>query len=279
MRLDSEVLGYGEAIARLVQEDHLRKFDRPSRWPDRLAAYEWRGATLTATNEKLTRLADRVHPIVSRIAQSHELDTDTLTKLRNFATEVFVWGGVTTGASKKNLSGREVCDVVHAAITWSSPSKGVPMDSGWTKVAAIASGCLEPEGRLPQVIFDSRVSASLLSRMDEVLKREGRNPAQRPKEYLPEQIRDLGRASLGRGVFNPNGGQRRRYLWPDRYRQWKGQFAASALVGAIREALNADLDRYGRMPTSPNSDGAWTVRGVEMVLFMEGYLVQRELAC
>ena len=63
--------------------------------------------------------------------------------------------------------------------------------------------------------------------------------------------------------------------WPNGYRSWRAQLAASALVAEVRDILNANSKEYGEMPQlDPRASeigGPWTVRGVEMVLFMDGY--------
>ena len=48
-------------------------------------------------------------------------------------------------------------------------------------------------------------------------------------------------------------------------------FFASLLVGMMGNALNENPRRYGLMPIADSPDSAWTMRGVEIVLFMDGY--------
>jgi hypothetical protein len=59
--------------------------------------------------------------------------------------------------------------------------------------------------------------------------------------------------------------------WKSGYGRWDAQFFASLLVRIMRDALNEDPRRYGLMPIAGSSDSAWTMRGVEIVLFMDGY--------
>jgi len=57
------------------------------------------------------------------------------------------------------------------------------------------------------------------------------------------------------------------YRWPNAYGKWRSHFAAGAMVRDLRNQLNDQ-----RIPRFPGSrETLWTVRDVEMVLFMDGY--------
>jgi hypothetical protein len=76
----------------------------------------------------------------------------------------------------------------------------------------------------------------------------------------------------GIGTVAGQGGTRPRALtrrWPSSYGKWSGQVAGSALVRDIRDILNRG--DYPKMPLPDGGVGPWTTRGVEMVLFMDGY--------
>lgn len=92
--------------------------------------------------------------------------------------------------------------------------------------------------------------------------------ARKPSHILPEDIKNLGHIP-GRGGTRKDGQRKYEYNWPSKYRRWDAQFSASNFVIALRDVLNSDLSKFGGMPGSP-FDGKWTVRGVEMVLFMDG---------
>jgi hypothetical protein len=133
------------------------------------------------------------------------------------------------------------------------------MNSGYTKVAAFGTAWLEEmENGRPQVINDSRVATSLTWRLDRIPQEQGLAPA----DVFP----GLGRVEAARG------GTRPRPLvldWPNAYQRWSGQFAATSVVLAIRDILNRD-DAYPAMSCGER-EVPWTARGVEAVLFMDGY--------
>ena len=63
--------------------------------------------------------------------------------------------------------------------------------------------------------------------------------------------------------------------WPVGYQKWNRQFATTKFIVELRDHLNKNLGKYGYMPVPDDKgnmiDKPWTVRGVEMVLFMDGY--------
>jgi hypothetical protein len=126
------------------------------------------------------------------------------------------------------------------------------MNSGWTKVAAFATGHM-PNG---QVIWDSRVAHSLIRRIDNILVNSGR-------QEIPEFLKGVGWVP-GRGGTRHHP-RTYKLKWPNGYRSWQAQFAGSSLVHAIRDELN----KRQMGATSPQEP--WSVRTVEMVLFMDGY--------
>jgi hypothetical protein len=195
-------------------------------------------------------LVDRITPL----AQAADVGRAWSLREEKDAVEVAVaihrWGGVTQPA----FGAQDVRSVIESAL---SGEPGGPMNSGWTKVAALATDWLErEEGRSPQVIWDSRVATSLTWRVDQLLSATGIDP----RKALPSVGKVAGR-----------GGTRPRPLlldWPNAYGSWAGQFAGSALVSEIRDELN----RQGmQMPLPGGGSSAWTLRGTEQVLFMDGY--------
>jgi len=140
------------------------------------------------------------------------------------------------------------------------------MNSGWTKVAAFATVHLEgmPD-RHPQAIWDSRVSTAIVWRLDQLLAAAG-------AAEVPDALRDIG-AVPGRGGTRPRDLILR---WRNGYGSWRCQFAGSRFVKAMRDVLNSrhrpsSAEGYARMPLPDGTCAPWTVRGVEMVLFCDGY--------
>lgn len=237
-------------------------------WSERIARYHWKTAGAKETLSRLESLERPMRPIFNKIKVGSMLSDQEYDNLTNFSKDVFKWGGVERSNSQIAENGKIVESVIRAALLWEVPPKGVPMNSGWTKVAALASEFVELDGGSPQIIFDSRVSASILSRLDQVLcEVEDGDP---PFSVLPSELSALGFIP-GRGGTRIHKGRREHRLkWPNRYQRWDSQFSASFLVNAMRRQLNEDLDEFGKMPHSPYPDGRWSTRGVEMVLFMDG---------
>ena len=141
-----------------------------------------------------------------------------------------------------------------------------PMNSGWTKVASFATTHLEDQpGRHPQTIWDSRVATSLTWRLDRLLDEAGINE---PSRFFP----NIGTVA-GRGGTRP---RELRLRWPVGYGRWSYQFSGSALVEEMRDVLNHGSrpetgEPYPEIPLPDGSTDRWTVRGVESVLFGDGY--------
>lgn len=184
-------------------------------------------------------------------------------RLQKATAEVFAWGGVTRGASKKNPPVERIASVIRSALLW-TPVSGAPMDAGWTKIAALSTHWLEGTDRTPQVIYDSRVANALIRNVE-------RLSAGKHKDwlsgFLPRLIERLRKVPGRGGTRN----QPYQFPWKSGYRSWEAQYFASLLVRLMREVLNGEPERYGAMPTTHDPNSAWTMRGVEMVLFMDGY--------
>lgn len=179
---------------------------------------------------------------------------------------IFVWGGVRQ--RPETVTPVAVRSVFDAALSASVPRgrNQPPMNSGWTKVAAFACAHFEGDSnRHPQVIWDSRVATSIISRLDSLLVAAN-------FKAVPACFADIGRIDIGRGGTRP---REFTLTWPNGYRSWPAQLAASKLVTEIRDVLKANPEKYGRMPALDlrcrRRSEPWTVRGVEMVLFMDGY--------
>lgn len=221
-------------------------------WSDRLASYFWPRPSVgfDKTHETIQALVDRMTPL----AQAADVGRAWSSREEKDAVEATVaihrWGGVT----QPTFGAQDVRKVIESAL---SGQPGGPMNSGWTKVAALATDWLEgKKGRSPQVIWDSRVATSLTWRLDRLLSATGGDP----RKVFP-----------GVGKVAGRGGTRPRPLlldWPSGYGSWTGQFAGSALVSEIRDALNR---RGIQMPPPGGERGTWTLRGTEQVLFMDGY--------
>jgi hypothetical protein len=237
--------------------------------PGRLMDYSWGGTTAEDTILQLYEIEYPKRLIFRKILRKEKLSLSELSSLSEFAISIFEWGRVTRGNAEIAKNGELVASVIDAGLSWHIPSKNVPMNSGWTKVAALATEFVEAEGGTPQIIFDSRVAASLLSRLDKVLNQVPTGDD--PRKFLPHELAALGWVPGRGGTRTTKGRREHRLHWTNRYKRWDAQFSATRLVSAIRQHVNRELSGFGKMPFSPYENGTWSTRGIEMILFMDGY--------
>jgi hypothetical protein len=128
------------------------------------------------------------------------------------------------------------------------------MNSGWTKIAALATGDRH-------VIWDSRVSTSVVRRLDQLIHLSGASgPA-----GLPAPYHLIGFVNAGRGGTRPILSGALNFKWRRGYGSWLAQVAGSCFLRCVRDELNNPEGSWTAR-TEP-----WTLREVEMVLFMDGY--------
>jgi len=260
---DADRRAHLETLVRRIHEEpyqpvYRRKpFGAPvTGWDARLRAYFWPSPAqgYAATCKEVAEIENTAHGLAEALLSNRGWSEADGAAAIALAHAIFAWGSVPQDPD--TVTAASVEQVFRAALVDDAASKA-NMNSGWTKVAAFATA--HGEGGVayrPQVIWDSRVAASITSRLD----------AQLPDGVLP--------ASLfpGVGTVPGRGGTRPRKLsrsWPSGYRTWAGQVAGSAVVREIRDILNAG--GYPSMPLPEGGTGPWTTRGVEMVLFMDGY--------
>lgn len=251
-----------EAIVANIQEEEFEpKYRRKSLgtskkvegWDQRLLAYYWPKPTsgYEVTTQALTHLLAEGERL-ARALDRGEWTEDEQTAAVKFANDVFIWGSVDQDPG--TVTPVTVLAAFKSALD-NEQASGALMNSGWTKVAAFASAHLENiEGGKPHVIWDSRVAASLITRLVNL---------DADARLFPHI-----------GTVPGRGGTRPRDLkgkWRGGYQKWSCQIHGSALVREMRDVLNADPNRYPQMPLPGNASGKWTTRGVEMVLFMDGY--------
>jgi len=257
-------------IRALVDELHHDAYDRPTSalgnafdsvqgWPARLRAYHWPfpAMDLRLTAEVLDPWFAEAGELSKRLLEGVAWNEAHRRRAAALAWQMLAWGGV---ARQRAFSLATVEAVFRRALRQPG-GEMAPMNSGWTKVAALATAFLEGEpDRSPHVIWDSRVSTSIVVRLDQMLVGGAANVSRRT---FP-----------GIGVVPGRGGKRLRpqplqQSWARAYRSWRAQEAGSVLVREIRDLLNRG--DYGRMPLPDGGEGRWTIRGVESVLFMDGY--------
>lgn len=219
-------------------------------WGNRLASYYWPTPDIGLV-ETMARLAPLLQHGRALAESPRPWSVATREMALQFAQEVFAWGAV----PQRDVSLKQIDLAVQAAL-FGRQLDLAPMNSGWTKLAAFVTAHLEEEDR-SQAIWDSRVSWSLVRRFDRLL-HDARHPA------VPVWLKGIGKVP-GRG--GTRWAAPLKLDWPYAYRRWDSHLAAASVVRAIRDQLNAS-----NISTPRVLNGApWTVRSVEMVLFMDGY--------
>ncbi len=232
-------------------------------WPSRLREYFWDARGYAETCSYLKPIAEEAMCLARRLEDVGEWSETEGGQAVQLAQKVFTWGG----RSPDEVTAEAVRKVFWNALQDELVHDGAPMGSGWSKVAAFATNHLEAEERRdPQAIWDSRVSTAIVSRLDRMLIAAG-------AREVPLEFRDIGPANVGQGGTRPRDFELR---WCNAYAKWRCQFAGSNFVRAMRDILNgcprpASDDSYPPMPLPDGTSAPWTVRGVEMVLFMDGY--------
>lgn len=268
-----------ELVGALVRSIHQEPFQPRYRtravgpavvgWPDRLRSYFWPMPEVdSAITGRLIEPWFYLAGVLStRLVEEGAWTADERADATALAWGMLAWGGTT----RQGDFGRPVVEAVFRRALGLSGADDAPMNSGWSKVAALATGYLEgrPE-RAPHVIWDSRVSASIVFRLDAWMVNEG-GPA--PSDANPKKVFPRIGIVPGRGGSRTAGGSREpsrlRLDWAYAYGRWSSQDAGSELVRELRDELNGG--NYPPMPTPDGRSVPWTIRGVESVLFMDGY--------
>ena len=264
--------GRHELVRSLVERIHAQPFQPRYRlrplgrhvigWPARLRSYFWPTPSmdLDATSRAMTPWFERAGELARRLDDGSAWTLEHRDEATELALTMLRWGRV----PPRTPVSPAVVEAVFQRALGRRVTPTPPMNSGWTKVAALATAFLEehPE-RNPHVIWDSRVSTSLIAHLDSVMIEAG---ARDPSPLFP-----------GIGTVAGRGGTRKaspvtarlELRWPNGYGRWRTQDAGSLLVREIRDVLNRC--GFPAMPLPLGGEGAWTVRGVESALFMDGY--------
>ena len=267
---DDSQNAYIQAIAAWIQEDPFQPMyhrhpvgDPVSGWDQRLRATFWPKprANYMVNSHMVDPLLYRCGLLGKGLDEGKQWGYEDKLLAEKTAKEIFMLFGL----PQREFNAEDVENVFRAAIFEDAESTA-KMNSGWTKIACYATAFLEtyPE-RVPQVSWNSRISTSIVSRLDFLLVEAGHES---PEQLFPNI-----------GIINGWGGTRPREFslsWPDGYRQWSCQLAASRLIKQLRDHLNSAEDSEGKllypeMPLASGGHGAWTVRGIQQVLSADGY--------
>jgi hypothetical protein len=242
-----------EMLALLVKNIHEEES-----WDNRLHNYVWKQRSFFQTQDELDDLIWKGSLLSRLILSKQEWTPQDKIKAVNWAEAIFQWGGT---RQQQPITASKIQSTLTNALLNRVVNANAPMNSGYTKVASFGTAFLEGSSEgCPQVINDSRVAASLTTRLDKILAGyEQKNPS----AIFP----GLGTVDAARGGTRP---RQLQLDWPNAYRSWHGQFAATQVVLKIRDILNKN-DNYPKMPNTQGKHIDWTIRGVEAVLFMDGY--------
>ena len=250
--LDSSAI---DLLKQLVLE-----INQQSNWDLRLLNYIWKSRTFFQTQNDLADLIWQGSIFARMIlANTQWTDRDNLAVVK-WAEAIFEWGGT---RQRQTITADKVKKTLENAVKNCICHQSAPMNSGYTKVASFGTAYLEENGNkcIPQVINDSRVATSLTHRLDSILSNRNLNPT----VVFPM----LGKVEAARGGTRP---RPLKLNWPNAYQSWSGQFAATEVVAKIRDILNDPSLNLPEMPCAEGEEtSCWTMRGVEAVLFMDGY--------
>lgn len=220
-------------------------------WRARLHSYFWPSPSLGlgATTAALAPFVHQAGLLMPAVRAGTPWTAAQQQSAVTLTHDICRWGGVPKGT----VHPADVRAVFESAASGTHHPLA-PMDSGWTKVAAIASTHLPAHQHL--VIWDSRVAHALIRRLDCILHLAGHST-------IPAVLANIGKVP-GRGGTRVHATYH--LPWPNGYRSWLTQFAGSALIREIRDELNRR-----EIPTQTGTVPPWSCREVEMVLFMDGY--------
>ncbi len=246
--------GWAKAVIEAIEGDpYLPRYrretvDAPHRgWHARLAGYFWPNPSVgpSANAVKTADFERRFRPLFAAVQADRTWTQAQCEEAVSLSVAVFKWGGV----GYREPAAATVRSVLESAAK-KVRCQRAPMSSGWTKVVAMATA----GSAAPEVIWDSRVATSVLSRLDQICHAKG-------LKSVPQELKGLGYVNGRDAGTRP----RRLFLrWPNGYGSWAAQFAGSTFVRAIRSQMNQlSPKRRGRR--------SWSLRQVEQVLFMDGY--------
>jgi len=234
-----------------------------SSWHDRLENFFWPKPRngLMQVSHAADGLMYRAEILARGIEDGLEWDDEDKAMAVKVANEIFMQAGV----PQRGVTWQNVYQVMQTALK-ADPESGAKMNSGWSLLASFSSHWLSQlENRTPMVCWNSRVATSIISRLDFLLVEAGYDSHEGRFEHI--------------GLVPGVGGTRPREMtltWPDGYRSWETQVAASKFVAMMVDCLNNEKNadgtlKYEAMPIPTGGRARWTAQGVQLVLFSDGY--------
>jgi len=261
---------FAKALVAWIDEDPFTPMyqrspvaDSVSSWHDRLESFFWPKPRngLMQVSHSADALMYRAELLAKGIEDGVEWNEEDKELAIKTTEEIFLQAGT----PQKEVSWQNVYAVMKTALNKDVDS-GAKMNSGWSLLASFATHWLNRvEGRTPMICWNSRVSTSILSRLDFLLVEAGIDSAQQRFSNL--------------GTIPGCGGTRPREMtlsWPDGYRSWKTMVAASEFVDKMVNCLNTETNsdgslKYAQMPIPTGGRAPWSMQGVQLVLFSDGY--------
>ena len=234
--LDTQIDHRSQLLRRLVYQIHVEPFQPRFRrrthgeevtgWPARLKSYFWPSPKLdyAGTYTKMSPWYREVGELSEKLRSGRRWSRQDRSLACKLTLNMLRWGRM---RKSRDFCPKIVENVFRQALglDYEFPT---PMNSGWSKVAALATAYLEGRtDQAPHVIWDSRVSTSLLWRLDRMLAETNNHE---PKDLFPA----IG-AVIGRGGSRP---RQLQLKWSNAYGSWTSQFAGSELVREIRDILS-----------------------------------------
>ncbi len=215
-------------------------------WTQRLHSYRWPSLSegWETNHQKYAALSLQLKDLhVPDIQQSQNAK-----KLQDIFFQICFWTQVNIPENNPGNLAREVQEVVSRLQVNELPV-GYRINAAWSKLYALM---------LPDnfVMYDSRISAALLSILDPFM-----NVVSRHSTW--EKYNFLG-SIPGRGGTRP---RKYSWKWKNGYGNWKTQISANKLLLDIQSKLNSEENNEPLMGNKRN----WTLREIEAVLFMQGY--------
>lgn len=261
---------FAKAIVAWIEEDPFTPMyqrqpvgEAVSSWHDRLEAFFWPKPRngLMQVSHSADGLMYRAELLAKGIEDGVEWSEEDKEMAVKTTNEIFLQAGV----PQSGVTWQNVYDVMKSAITADSESTA-KMNSGWSLLASFSTHWLNnKDDRTPMLCWNSRVATSIISRLDFLMVEAG---------YKDHEGR-----FEGIGTVPGVGGTRPREFslkWPDGYRCWKNQVAASRFVNLMVHCLNNEKNedgslKYEAMPIPTGGRAPWSIQGVQLVLFSDGY--------
>lgn len=261
---------FAKAIVAWIDEDPFTPMyqrqpiaDSVSSWHDRLESFFWPKPRngLMQVSHSADALMYRAELLARGINDGIEWNIEDKELAVKTAEEVFLQAGT----PQKDVTWQNVYAVMKAALNKDALS-GAKMNSGWSLLASFATRWLNKEnGRTSMICWNSRSATSIISRLDFLLVEAGYDALDGRFEHL--------------GTIPGWGGTRPREMslqWPDGYRSWETEFAASEFVTLMVDCLNNESNqdgtpKYAQMPIPTGGRAPWSMQGVQLVLFSDGY--------